>query len=288
MKYNLYHKCMFSTIIKVTCIIFLYNIEYINSGCCCCKSNQKNNSQQAGKGSNPPTTNTKTVIEENKTNIITFTGHPDDDRWVTCDSLNIVDNSKDTAKTFINEEYLGDDQLVFKLDNESFNNILNNKTKFVYNDFQGIENTPFIIFAVELCNGNHYLVCSLNTNYYSPKKHNGFFRNISELKKIKILKSGKIENYAAMFYQCTKLEYLDAYELKTKEVKSVGSMFFRCTGLKYLDLSNFNIGKASGASTMFVSCNNLEEVRTKDEKIIKKLISLGMKEVSNGLYKKQD
>lgn len=285
MKYNLYHKCMFSTIIKVTCIIFLYNIEYINSGCCCCKSNQKNNSQQAGKGSNPPTTNTKTVIEENKTNIITFTGHPDDDRWVTCDSLNIVDNSKDTAKTFINKNFLCDSLLVFKLDNESFNNILNNKTKLAYNNFQGLENAPFIIAAVKLCNDNYYLFCTLDVNF----KNNGdLFRNMIKLKKIKILKSGKIENYAAMFYQCTKLEYLDAYELKTKEVKSVGSMFFRCTGLKYLDLSNFNIGKASGASTMFVSCNNLEEVRTKDKKIIKNLIHLGMKEVNNGLYKKQD
>ena len=90
-----------------------------------------------------------------------------------------------------------------------------------------------------------------------------------------------------MFLKCTNLEYLDACELKTKEVKSVGSMFLKCTALKYLDLSNFNIGEANGSDSMFPSYNSLEEVRTKDEKIINKLIIRGMKEVSNGLYRKK-
>ena len=172
---------MLSTTIKATCIIFLSGMEYVYSGCCyCCKSNQKNSSQQASKGSNPPTTNTKTVIEENKTNIITFTCHPDNDKWVTCDSLNIADNNKDTAKTFINEKFLCDTLVVFKLDNESFNNILNNKTKFAYNDFQGTENIPFIIAAVELRNGYCYLFCALDT---INNGNVGIFKGMGELKK---------------------------------------------------------------------------------------------------------
>ncbi len=284
---------MFSTIIKVTCIIFLYDIEYINSGCCCCNSNQKSSSSQTNKGSkgnkgnnssNPPIDKTKIVIDENKTNIITFTCHLDSDKWVTCDSLNIVENSKDTAKTFINENFLCDTLLVFKLDNESFKNILNNKTKFVYNDFQDIGDIPFIIAVVELCNGNYYLFCALNTIDDNGKVQ--LFKKMKELKKIKILKNGEIENFHSMFLECTNLEYLDACELKTKKVKSVGSMFNSCTALKYLDISNFNIGEAGGSGTMFVSCNSLEEVRTKDEKIIQIIIVRKMKEVSNGLYRK--
>lgn len=284
---------MFSTIMRTTCIIFLSFMEYVYSGCCCCNSNQKSSSSQTNKGSkgnkgnngsNPPIDKTKIVIDKNEEDIITFTCHWNSDEWVTCDSLNIVENSKDTAKTFINENFLCDTLLVFKLDNESFKNILNNKTKFVYNDFQDTEDIPFIIAVVELCNGNYYLFCALDT--IADKGNVQLFKKMKELKKIKILKSGKIENCYSMFLECTNLEYLDACELKTKEVKSVGSMFAFCTALKYLDISNFNIGKAGGCGTMFASCNSLEEVRTKDEKIIQRIIVCGMKEVSNGLYRK--
>ena len=48
-------------------------------------------------------------------------------------------------------------------------------------------------------------------------------------------------------------------------------MFFDCKSLVNLDLSNFNTQNVTNMCWMFCSCKSLENIKTKDGKILKAL-----------------
>ena len=223
-------------------LIIIINLGLkINSGCCCCcKWNQQPK-------------NTKKEIKFTITeNYIEFNGS----KFIRVEN---VINGKGIVNNIKYESY------VFKANNKGLaNSIFDKKTVITPNfdntHFGNISGEKYILAAVET-NDNFYIIYCDKADENS--KTDSFFEDIKDLKRIRILKSGKITDCRYMFSGCS-AEYIDLGGLDASEVTNMKSMFQECGNLKTINLSNLNIQKVSDVSYMFSECSNLESVILKN------------------------
>ena len=91
-------------------------------------------------------------------------------------------------------------------------------------------------------------------NYY--KLFYSLYNLVSiDLSNFKTSSSATSMNY--MFYNCTKLEFLNLSHFITRNVRYMEYMFYNCKSLKILDLSGFNTERVSYRSYIFTGCSSL-------------------------------
>lgn len=91
-----------------------------------------------------------------------------------------------------------------------------------------------------------------STAYWFNRCH-----NLSSIKKIENLKTGKVEDMMAMFYECSSLTDLDVKGFDTQNAVNLQYMFYGCDGLTSLDVSGFNTSKVQIFFQMFAQCTGL-------------------------------
>ncbi len=91
-----------------------------------------------------------------------------------------------------------------------------------------------------------------STAYWFNRCH-----NLSSIKKIENLKTGKVEDMMAMFYECSSLSNLDVKGFDTGNAVNLQYMFYGCDGLTSLDVSGFNTSKVQIFFQMFAQCTGL-------------------------------
>ena len=72
-----------------------------------------------------------------------------------------------------------------------------------------------------------------------------------------------------MFSKCEKLIDIDLSNFNNKSVENINNMFDGCKNLKKIDLSSFR-DNCYKFNNIFDNCPSLEEVKVKDENMIKK------------------
>ena len=91
-----------------------------------------------------------------------------------------------------------------------------------------------------------------STAYWFNRCH-----NLSSIKHIEYLNTGKVEDMMAMFYECSSLTDLDVKGFDTQNAVNLQYMFYGCDGLTSLDVSGFNTSKAQIMFQMFAQCSGL-------------------------------
>ena len=91
-----------------------------------------------------------------------------------------------------------------------------------------------------------------STAYWFNRCH-----NLSSIKHIEYLKTGKVEDMMAMFYECSSLSNLDVTGFDTGNAVNLQYMFYGCDGLTSLDVSGFNTSKVQIFFQMFAQCTGL-------------------------------
>ena len=91
-----------------------------------------------------------------------------------------------------------------------------------------------------------------STAYWFNRCH-----NLSSIKKIENLKTGKVEDMMAMFYECSSLTELDVTGFDTQNAVNLQYMFYGCSGLTSLNLDYFDTSKAQIMFQMFAQCSGL-------------------------------
>ena len=91
-----------------------------------------------------------------------------------------------------------------------------------------------------------------STAYWFNRCH-----NLSSIKHIEYLNTGKVEDMMAMFYECSSLTDLDVKGFDTQNAVNLQYMFYGCDGLTSLDVSGFNTSKVQIFFQMFAQCTGL-------------------------------
>ncbi len=91
-----------------------------------------------------------------------------------------------------------------------------------------------------------------STAYWFNRCH-----NLSSIKHIEYLKTGKVEDMMAMFYECSSLSNLDVKGFDTGNAVNLQYMFYGCSGLTSLNLDYFDTSKAQIMFQMFAQCSGL-------------------------------
>ena len=118
-----------------------------------------------------------------------------------------------------------------------------------------IMNNPYIIAFVELINSNEeYIISCLDYNLGNCK---GLFKECYSIIEIAILESRNVTNMSGMFYDCSKLCFLNFNNFNTSKVTDMSNMFKGCSSLMDINLSSFNTINVTDMSYMFYKCSSL-------------------------------
>ena len=83
----------------------------------------------------------------------------------------------------------------------------------------------------------------------------GGFLNITDIEGLDKLDTSQVTSMRQMFYNCQKLQSLDASSFNTSNVVNMSEMFTRCYSLSSLDISSFNTSNVTNMKEMFLECH---------------------------------
>ena len=88
--------------------------------------------------------------------------------------------------------------------------------------------------------------------YFIPEKEGEY--NI--LLKFNIL----LKDCSFMFYECSKITYIDLSSFNTQNASNMSYMFDGCSNLTNIDLSSFNTQNVTNMASMFLECSNITNI----------------------------
>lgn len=143
---------------------------------------------------------------------------------------------------------------------------------------QDIEAVPF--YRNYFCELNTRIKIPKNTNFYLDKDiwfisnpdyvesiivKGGFSGNYNLFKNLKTFKSNSAfllfeEVLDSLFYDCTKLTYVDINDLVISIATTLNRMFYFCSALSNITLNNWDTRNVTNTSQMFGQCQSLENL----------------------------
>ena len=81
--------------------------------------------------------------------------------------------------------------------------------------------------------------------------------NLERIDDGQFLNTSEMTNMAGMFFYCSKLSYIGAYNFDTSKATNMWAMFYGCSALEELDVSGFNTSNVTDMTGMFCYCSSL-------------------------------
>ena len=118
-------------------------------------------------------------------------------------------------------------------------------------------NSEFTYTYDEIDNGDGTYTTKIYADSLDNLPTSFSFYTRSALLSVERMNISKVTSAQGMFYQCSKLTYINSSNWDTSSITNMGNMFNGCNKLTSLDVSGFVTSKVTNMSSMFYGCSNL-------------------------------